>query len=264
MNKSLIKIVILFSLFAVAQSSQAKDWFGKHNRWGNFGNSDCNDWPEWTPMYWMEEMSGNNDNCYPGAYAAYGYGGYLNPYQSPYAYGAGAYGASNPYLANPYPVNPYASYAPRGLPPAYGLNPYAARAGIYPQNRASRLYGSRINKRSSPFGTGGLAGFPRFGGNNFTNPFSSFNGISNGINNGISSPFSSFGGVSPWSSYTSPMFSMSPTSPMGFGGMPGLSPMLPLGGGFGSPMSMGRMPGLSPLGGFGGNPFGGSSFMPFR
>jgi len=261
MNKSLIKVVIVFSLFGVAQSSLAKDWFGKNNRWGSFGgfgnNNGCNDWPEWTPMYWMEEMSGNNDNCYTGTYAGRGYGGYPNPYQSPsYAYGAGAYGASNPYLANPYPVNPYASYAPRGLPSAYGLNPYAARAGIYPQTRKSRLYGSRRNKRSSPFGTGGLAGFPRFGGNNFTNPFSSFNRTS--------SPFSSFGGASPWSSFTSPM------SPMGFGGMPGLSPMSPfsplspMGGGFGSPMSMGGMPGMSPLGGFGGNPFGGSSFMPFR
>ncbi len=236
MNRSLIKLIILLSLFGVVQSSYAKDLFGKSNRWGGFGSNygDCNDWPEWTPMYWMEEMSGNNDNCYPGAYAGRGFGGTAYPYQSPYPYSPYA----NPYFANPYiaGVNPYA------------LNPYVAQARIYPQNRTRGLYGSR-QQRSSPFGTGGLTGFPRFGGNNFTNPFSSFNGTS--------SPFSSFGGGSPWSSYT---------SPMGFGGMPGMNPITPFSpmGGFGSPMSMG-MPGMSPLGGFGGSPFGGgSSFMPFR
>jgi len=240
MNRSLVKLIILLSLLGVVQSSYAKDWFGKNNRFGGFGNNNgCNDWPEWTPMYWMEEMSGNNDNCYSGAYAGRGYGGAAYPYQSPYPY-SGAYGAASPY-GNPYFANPYVAggYAP---------NPYAAQAGIYPQNRTRRLYGSR-KQRSSPFGTGGLTGFPRFGGNNFTNPFSSFNGTS--------SPFSSFGGGSPWSSYT---------SPMGFGGMPGMNPMTPFSpmGGFGSPMSMG-VPGMSPLGGFGGSPFGGgSSFMPFR
>ncbi len=233
MNKTLIKLIILLSLFGVAQSSYAKDWFGKNNRWGSFGgfgnNGGCNDWPEWTPMYWMEEMSGNNDNCYSGAYAGRGYGA-VYPYQSPY--GASAYATSpygNPYLANP----------------------YATQARVYPQNRANRFYGSNTlnhyKQKSFPFGAG-VTSFPRFGGNNFTNPFSSFNGTS--------SPFSSFGG-SPWSNYT---------SPMGFGGIPGMNPMTPFSpmGGFGSPMSMG-LPGMSPLGGFGGSPFGGgSSFMPFR
>lgn len=245
MNRSLVRVIILFSLFGVAQSTAAKDWFGSNNRFGGFGNSngDCNDWPDWTPMYWMEEMSGSDDNCDAAKYGG-AYGGYANPYQSyqtPYAYGAGSAGAYNPYLANP--------YAGRGLPSAYGVSPYAAQAGVYPQGRAGSAYGAR-NYRSSPFGSRGLTGFPSFGGNNFANPFSSFSGAG--------SPFSSFGGGSPWSSFG---------SPMGFGGMPGMSPMSPFSpmGGFGSPMAMGAMPGMgmpgmSPLSGFGG---GRSSFMPF-
>ncbi len=253
MNKSLLKLVVLFSLLGVAQSSLAKDWFGKNNRFGGFGNSfgngnNCNDWPEWTPMYWMEEMMDNNDNCYP----SYGYaGGYsnINPYQSPYPYGAGGYTGISPY-ANPYLANPY-----------------MAQAGVYPQTNTrsmygARKYGSQKYKRSSPFGIGGLTGFPRLGGNRFANPFSSFNGGSSPF----SSPFSSFGSGSPWSSYS---------SPMSFGAMPGMSPFSPMGS-FGSPMSpmspmsMGTlgMPGMSPMSGFGGSPFspfgGGSSFMPFR
>ncbi len=223
MKKSYIKLTLVFSLSAVMQSSSAKDWFG-----GN--NNLCNDWPEWTPMYWMEEMSGNNDNCY------YSGNGYYNPYQSAYGgYGiplgyGGAYGATNP--------NPYS----RGRLPAYGLPPsYIPRV---PRS------GFRSN-RFPQFGNRGLTGFPSYG-SAFSNPFSSFSGSK--------SPFSSFSGGSPWNSY----------SPLGFGGvggMPGMSPMSPFSpmGGFGSPMSMGGMPGMTPFSSFGGNPFGGtSSFSPFR
>lgn len=255
MSKSLLKIIIIASLFGVAQSSIAKDFFGKNNPWGNFGGfgnsngNNCSDWPEWTPMYWMEEMSGSN-NCYPNAYG----GGYANkyPYQSPYAYPSSAYGTPppNPYLANNQAYNPYAA---GGMPPAYGYNPYMANMRGNPQ--ANHFNGSR-KSTFSPLGNRGLTSFPRFGGSGLTNPFSSFSGAS--------SPFSSFGGGSPWSSFGSPM------SPMGFGGgMPGMTPFSPMGG-FGSPMSpmsmgtMGMMPGMSPLGGFGSNPFGGgSSFNPF-
>ncbi|MBL7004098.1 MAG: hypothetical protein ISR69_08740 [Gammaproteobacteria bacterium] len=44
--------------------------------------NDCNEWPEWTPMYWMEEFANemDDDDDYYGG----GYGGY--PQQMPYGY----------------------------------------------------------------------------------------------------------------------------------------------------------------------------------
>jgi len=244
MNRILVKTIIVCSLFGVVQSSSAKDWFGKNNRMGSFGgfggNGGCNDWPEWTPMYWMEEMSGGNDDCRPqGSYG----GQYRNPYQyhqqvSPYAYpyGASAYGAGA-YGANPYLANAYAARVQQ-----YRANPYATTAVRLPSNRRPQA----ANSWANTFGGRGLTGLT---GNGFSNPFSSLSGGS--------SPFSSLGmgSSSPWSSFG---------SPMGYGGFPGMSPM----GGFGSPispMSMGMMPGggIMP----GANPFGGfgsSSFSPFK
>ena len=71
---------------------------------------DCNDWPVWTPMYWMEEMSNawdnNNyyDNYYP--YGGYGYGMPPIPYYGgapmPYGNTAPQYGA--PYYGAPAPA----------------------------------------------------------------------------------------------------------------------------------------------------------------
>ena len=59
---------------------------------------DCNDWPEWTPMYWMEEMSNewDDDDDYYGygmPYGGYGmpYGGYGMPYGG-YGMPYGGYG----------------------------------------------------------------------------------------------------------------------------------------------------------------------------
>ena len=42
-----------------ATSAVQADWFGNNNPW------DDDDWPEWTPMYWMDEMF-NDDNDYWG------------------------------------------------------------------------------------------------------------------------------------------------------------------------------------------------------
>lgn len=232
MQKIMFKVVCLSLLLNVVSMTDAKDWFGKNNRWGGgnsfFGNSNgCNDWPEWTPMYWMEEMIGNN-NCYSGAYG----GRYGNPYQSAYS----------PYAANPYLANPYMAQSPYGYgrPPAYGALTRSNGLGF------------------SPFGSRGMSSFPAFSGSGLSSPFSGFSGAS--------SPFSSFGGGSPWSSFGSPMSSpmglgslggfgspFSPMSPMSMGtmGVPGMSPF----GGMGSSM---------PFGG-GGMPFGGGSgFSPFR
>jgi hypothetical protein len=80
---------------------------------------DCNDWPEWTPMYWMEEMmdefDDDDDEYY--RYGGYGYGPYAPaPYaQAPYGYGAqfaGPYGQPPvPYASIPAPVAPQAPAA---------------------------------------------------------------------------------------------------------------------------------------------------------
>ena len=67
---------------------------------------DCNDWPEWTPMYWMEEMMDGFDDD-----DDYGYG-----------YGYGPYGGYAPY-----------SYAPYGQPYAPAPVPYAAVPPVQPQ-----------------------------------------------------------------------------------------------------------------------------------
>jgi hypothetical protein len=90
---------------------------------------DCNDWPEWTPMYWMEEMSDefddNNDDWY--RYGGGPYGG-PRPYGPPMMpYGGAPYGgpAPMPYGA-PAPM-PYGGPAPmpygRPAPAPYGRPP---------------------------------------------------------------------------------------------------------------------------------------------
>lgn len=226
MHKILFNILSISILIGGVSAADANGWFGKNNSWGGnsfFGNNNgCNDWPEWTPMYWMEEMAGNNDNCYSGAYG----GRYGSPYQSLYSPYSPYAGGVNPYMANPY----------------LGASPYG-----YPRLPA---YGAGLPRGGTGFpalGNSSFSSFPSFGGNSFSSPFSSFSGSK--------SPFSSFGGGSPWSSFGSPMSSpmglggfgspFSPMSPMSMGtmGMPGMSPMSSMGG-------MG-----SPFGGSGFSPF---------
>ena len=215
MNHILIRTLSLSALLLSTSMVDAKGWFGGNNSpWGGssfFGNNngyDDNDWPEWTPMYWMEEFFNNNDDDrYPRSYApspyAQPYGGrfpnaYQNPYQSP--------AHSTRYVPAPYRGG---QYAPRQRFQSYGAMP------------RQRAYGSRSGFGGSPFSNRGMTSFPSMGGSNF------------------SSPFSSMGGGSPWSSFggSSPLSMGGFGSPMGMGGMPG---------GFGSPMSpmsMGGMPG---------------------
>lgn len=87
----------------LSTSTHAAAWWG-NNGW------DWNPWPVWTPMYWMEEMVGDNDwydNYYSGpyGYSPYGYGPYYGGYGTPY-YGGG-YGT--PYGGG-YPYGGYAPY----------------------------------------------------------------------------------------------------------------------------------------------------------
>lgn len=99
----------------LAASLSASAWWGG-DRWGGYG---YNDWPVWTPMYWMEEMSDSWDNDYYDGY----YGG---PYGGPWG---GGYGA--PYGG--YYGAPYGGYgAPYGAPyGGYGA-PYGGYAPAYP------------------------------------------------------------------------------------------------------------------------------------
>jgi hypothetical protein len=99
---------------------------------------DCNDWPEWTPMYWMEEMSDEWDDDddygrYGGGYGGpYGGGGYGRPYGGGYGmpYGGGmpmmpyggGYGAPAPYGGG------------YGAPAPYGQVPAAPAAPIAPHS----------------------------------------------------------------------------------------------------------------------------------
>ncbi len=95
--KKLIVASALASILSVGSVNAS--WWGNDDPW------DDNDWPVFTPMYWMEEMFDewdDNDWDWRG-YGPYGYG-------APYGYGV-----------------PYAPYG-YGMPPA----PYAAPPAYYP------------------------------------------------------------------------------------------------------------------------------------
>ena len=61
--------------------------------WGgdNWGGGGYNDWPVFTPMYWMEEMSDSWDDDYYGGGYGPRYGGY-GPGYGGYGPGYGGYG----------------------------------------------------------------------------------------------------------------------------------------------------------------------------
>jgi hypothetical protein len=92
---------VLFGLLVSLNASAG--WFGNDNGW------DDSDWPEWTPMYWMEEMfdSFDDDDDYyrygPRGYAPYGYA-------QPYA--MAPYQGQVPHAQMPAPVAPQAPEAP--------------------------------------------------------------------------------------------------------------------------------------------------------
>ncbi len=49
--------ILAFCFGALVSLDATAGWFGSNN-----GYWDDNDWPEWTPMCWMEEMMGGWDN----------------------------------------------------------------------------------------------------------------------------------------------------------------------------------------------------------
>lgn len=92
-----LQAIIFMALLGLSASSQA--FWG--NSWGGW-----NPWPVWTPMYWMEEMVGDNDYYGGGPYGpyggAYGPGGYPGAWGAPY--GGAPYTGYGSY---PYSLYPY-------------------------------------------------------------------------------------------------------------------------------------------------------------
>lgn len=95
MKNVLAKVILGAALLMAAGSSHA--WWGG-NGWGNY-------WPVWTPMYWMDEVAG--DDWGPWGGYGYPYGGYGYPYGG-YGYPYGGYS----YPAYGYGYYPYATTAP--------------------------------------------------------------------------------------------------------------------------------------------------------
>ncbi len=95
-------LTIFIATLSFTSTTQASDWFGGGNngKWkqGPYGMYwDESNWPEWTPMYWMEDFMDEFDNNNWGGnnwgsnnYGGYGMqnGGYnINPYQYNIPYG---------------------------------------------------------------------------------------------------------------------------------------------------------------------------------
>jgi hypothetical protein len=106
---------------------------------------DCNDWPEWTPMYWMEEMSdgfGDDDDYYRYGGMGGPMGGYGMPYGGGYGGGmpyGGGYGAPYGYGAPPAPYGYGAPPAPYG----YGAPAPAPQQGQHPHPHPNQAPATR-------------------------------------------------------------------------------------------------------------------------
>lgn len=123
--KKSAKIILLTALLAAPFSAQA-DWFGGNNGEWKMGPNgpyyDDSGWPEWTPMYWMDEMmdafdsdsfGGNNWGSNFGGYNGYNNGYNNMPYGNMMPNG---YNYNMPYL--PAPVAPAPQVAPAATTPA--------------------------------------------------------------------------------------------------------------------------------------------------
>lgn len=115
---------LLIGLVLVFASVNANAFWGGNNN--NFGNNGWgNNWPVWTPMYWMEEFTGNNN---------------YNDY----------YGNANPW-----------SGAPLNNMPYNNANPWsngAANTNMFPPNGYSPYAGGSTHA-NSPHGYGPVTNF---------------------------------------------------------------------------------------------------------
>lgn len=123
------KFLVGLSLLALSSVASA-DFFGGGNngewKMGPYGPYwDANDWPEWTPMYWMQEMSdsfNNDDNNGGWNMPFFGNG---SNFGGNFPFGNGSnFGGTMPFFGNnPYGAMPY-GYAP--MPYPQPMMPYGA------------------------------------------------------------------------------------------------------------------------------------------
>lgn len=88
-------LLVALVLASAATSANAFDFFGNNDGEWKMGPQgpyweEGSDWPQWTPMYWMEEfMDGWDDNGnYGSNFGAMPYGAYPQQPMMPYGYGA--------------------------------------------------------------------------------------------------------------------------------------------------------------------------------
>ena len=139
------KLLIGLSLLALSATASADFFGGNNGEWkmGPYGPYyDESDWPEWTPMYWMEEFSNswdNNDDNFGGMPMMGGYPGMMPYGGMPMGYGAPAmpyggmpmgYGApmmpmTQPQMAAPMPMPAPIPAAPAPVVPGATPGPAA-------------------------------------------------------------------------------------------------------------------------------------------
>ena len=112
MKKLILILITAMATFSMTITVQA-NWFGSGNNgeWKMGPNGpywDESDWPEWTPMYWMDEFMNSWDNNNNWNYGSYGnYGNYNAPggyNMNPYGYGNMPYGYMPPAGGYAYPA----------------------------------------------------------------------------------------------------------------------------------------------------------------
>lgn len=115
----MLALVIAMTTVSISSTAQASDWFGGGNNgeWKMGPNGpywDESDWPEWTPMYWMEEFMDEFDNNNWGGggnnWGGNNFGGYGMPNggynMNPYGNNNAPYGYGMPYGGYAYPQAP--------------------------------------------------------------------------------------------------------------------------------------------------------------
>jgi hypothetical protein len=122
------KLLIGLSLLALTASASANDFFGGNNGEWKMGPNgpyyEESDWPEWTPMYWMDEMmnsfddkgSNGGDNGFMGGMPFMGNGNNNMPFMGNNSNMPFMGGNNNGYPAMPYGAAPMPYGAPMMAP----------------------------------------------------------------------------------------------------------------------------------------------------
>ena len=255
-----------FAMALCAVSSSALAFPNNNNFFGS-NNNDCgNDWPVFTPMYWMEEMLGNNKDCYPNqAYRNY-----------PANYPANYPQSLLPQSLSPQTISPTGTYDPYTqalLADAYRKGKLAqaatqAASQASPQTSQQdlqRLYLMRAlaaNNQNNRVRTASASPWESLiSERSGLDPLSSALARQQNPLLGGLSPLSSISGANPFAALSGNGLSSSlGANPLNMGAFPGVNSLSGLGGASGlnplglsgmsriNPLGMGGMPGVSPLG----------------